>query len=77
MSFQSAPDWTIEILSPDQKYIKVTKNILHCLTHGTQLGWLIDPDEQMVLTYAPDGNLIFLMTQPMYYPSQRLQPIYI
>ncbi|MBW4695185.1 MAG: Uma2 family endonuclease [Lyngbya sp. HA4199-MV5] len=52
-SFQAAPNWTIEILSPDQKYIKVTKNILHCLTHGTQLGWLIDPDEQTVLTYAP------------------------
>jgi Uma2 family endonuclease len=51
--FQSAPDWTIEILSPDQKYIKVTKNVLHCLTHGTQLGWLTDPDEQTVLTYAP------------------------
>jgi Uma2 family endonuclease len=54
--FQAAPDWTIEILSPDQKYIKVTKNILHCLTHGTQLGWLIDPDEQMVLAYIPDGQ---------------------
>jgi Uma2 family endonuclease len=52
--FQSAPDWTIEILSPDQKYIKVTKNILHCLEHGTQVGWLLDPDEHMVLTYATD-----------------------
>lgn len=51
--FQSAPDWTIEILSPDQKYMKVTKNILHCLTHGTQISWLIDPEEQMVLAYAP------------------------
>lgn len=50
--FQAAPDWTIEILSPDQKYVKVTKNILHYLTHGTQSGWLIDPDEQMVLAYA-------------------------
>jgi Uma2 family endonuclease len=51
--FQAAPDWTIEIFSPEQKYLKVTKNILHCLTHGTQLGWLIDPNEQMILTYAP------------------------
>jgi Uma2 family endonuclease len=52
--FPTAPDWTIELLSPDQKYIKVTKNILHCLEQDTQLGWLIDPDEQTVLTYAPD-----------------------
>lgn len=48
-----APDWTIEILSPDQSQTQVTKNILHCLQHGTQLGWLIDPGEQSVLAYFP------------------------
>lgn len=30
-AFQTAPDWVIEILSPDQNQTKVTKNILHCL----------------------------------------------
>ncbi len=34
--FSIAPDWTIEILSPDQNQTKVTKNILHCLKHGTK-----------------------------------------
>ena len=48
-----APDWTIEILSPDQSQTKVTKNILHCLNHGTQMGWLIDPDEQTIFVYRP------------------------
>jgi Uma2 family endonuclease len=52
--FSTAPDWTIEILSPDQSQTKVTKNILHCLKYGTQMGWLIDPDEQSVLVYLPD-----------------------
>lgn len=51
--FQLAPDWTIEILSPDQSVTKVTKNILHCLKHETQMGWLIDPDEQTVFVYLP------------------------
>jgi Uma2 family endonuclease len=51
--FSVAPDWTIEILSPDQSQTKVTKNILHCLKHGTQMGWLIDPDEQTVFVYRP------------------------
>ena len=50
-SFQAAPDWTIEILSPEQSQTRVTKNILHCLDNGTQLGWLIDPAEQSVLVY--------------------------
>lgn len=52
-TFSIAPDWTIEILSPDQSQTKVTKNILHCLNHGTQMGWLIDPDEQTVFVYLP------------------------
>jgi Uma2 family endonuclease len=52
--FSFAPDWTIEILSPDQSQTKVTKNILHCLKHGTQMGWLIDPEEQSVFVYQPD-----------------------
>jgi Uma2 family endonuclease len=50
-TFSIAPDWTIEILSPDQSQTKVTKTILHCLKHGTQMGWLIDPDEQTVFVY--------------------------
>lgn len=50
-AFSITPDWTVEILSPDQSQTKVTKNILHCLNHGTQMGWLIDPDEQTVFVY--------------------------
>ncbi|HEY9297009.1 MAG TPA: Uma2 family endonuclease, partial [Phormidium sp.] len=52
-TFSIPPDWTIEILSPDQSQTKVTKNILHCLNHGTQMGWLIDPYEQTVFVYLP------------------------
>jgi Uma2 family endonuclease len=49
--FQAAPDWIIEILSPDQSATKVTKKILHSLKHETQMGWLIDPDEQTIFVY--------------------------
>ncbi len=58
-SFLAAPDWTIEILSPGQSHTKVTKNILHCLVNGTQLGWLIDPDEQLILVYFPQQKPAF------------------
>ncbi|NJL55826.1 Uma2 family endonuclease [bacterium] len=51
--FSIAPDWTIEILSPDQSQTKVTKNILHCLNYGTQMSWLIDPGEQTIFVYLP------------------------
>jgi Uma2 family endonuclease len=51
--FTEAPDWTIEILSPDQKVNRVIDNILHCLKHGTKLGWMLDPDDYSVLTFIP------------------------
>jgi len=51
-NFTEAPDWTIEILSPDQKVTPVIDNILHCLRHGCKLGWMIDPDDYSVLTFA-------------------------
>jgi Uma2 family endonuclease len=47
--FEIAPDWTIEILSPGQSTTKVLKNIKYCLAHGTQMGWLIDPEDRSVI----------------------------
>jgi Uma2 family endonuclease len=62
--FQVPPDWTIEILSPDQSQTKVTKNILHCLDHGTEMGWLIDPDERTVFVYQPkQQTLVFDLSE--------------
>ena len=57
--FLLAPDWTIEILSPNQSQTKVTKNILHCLKYETQMGWLIDPEEQSVFVYLPHQAATF------------------
>lgn len=53
--FSTAPDWSIEILSPDQNQSRVTANILHCLKFGCQMGWLIDPNIKSVLVY-PSGQ---------------------
>jgi Uma2 family endonuclease len=54
---KTAPDWTIEILSPDQSTTKVIANIIHCLDNGTQVGWLIDPAEKIILVYQPDKQV--------------------
>jgi Uma2 family endonuclease len=48
-NFTIAPDWTIEILSPGQRTAKVIKNINHCLAHISQMGWLIDPEDKLVM----------------------------
>jgi Uma2 family endonuclease len=56
-AFTVAPDWTIEILSPDQSQTRVVRNILHCLDHGTQMGWLIDPEEEMIFVYFANRTI--------------------
>jgi Uma2 family endonuclease len=52
-----APNWMIEILSPDQRMTKVVTKIQACLQEGMQLGWLIDVEEQVVLVFWPDQPL--------------------
>lgn len=66
--FEAAPDWAIEILSPAQSTTRVTANLLHCLEHGTQLGWLLDPAEQLVLIYPPGQ-------QPLVFRNEAVLPI--
>ena len=39
---EGAPDWLIEIRSPDQGLLGLQRKILACLEAGTQLAWLID-----------------------------------
>jgi Uma2 family endonuclease len=58
--FPIYPDWSIEILSPDQRPTRVINNILFCLNQGTKLGWLIDPDEKTVLIFQPNEQPIAL-----------------
>lgn len=47
--FETHPDWAIKILSPDQRQTKVLGNLLHCSHHGTELGWLVDPEAESIL----------------------------
>jgi len=62
-AFNTYPDWTIEILSPEQNQTKVTGNILHCLQNGTSLGWLIDPAEKNILVF-PSQQQPLLIEDP-------------
>lgn len=55
--FEIAPDWIIEILSPEQTSTRVINKILFCLKNNTKLGWLIDPEEKLVIVFKPQQQL--------------------
>ncbi len=49
-----APDWIIEILSPDQSPNQVIKKIVFSINHGTKLGWFADPSDKSVIVFLPN-----------------------
>jgi Uma2 family endonuclease len=58
--FEIYPDWAVEILSPNQSQTKVLGNLLHCSEFGTELGWLIYPEEESVLVVLSEGRVKLL-----------------
>jgi Uma2 family endonuclease len=51
---KGAPDWLIEIRSPDQSMLELQNKILHCLANGTQLAWLIASRNQQIWVWQGD-----------------------
>ena len=49
-----APDWIIEILSPDQSPLRVMNKISQAITNGSELGWLISPVQDLIMVYQGD-----------------------
>lgn len=57
--FLLAPDWAIEILSPDQSHAQLFKKLRHCFQHGTTAGWIIDPADKGIMIYRPGQEALF------------------
>ena len=62
-AFNLPPDWTIEILSPSQIQTRVTLNVIHCLNHESEMGWIIDPAESLIFTYG-SGRAVSVFEDP-------------
>ena len=52
--FTIAPDWIIEILSPEQSANRVIRKIIFALNNGTKLGYFIDPDDESITVFQPN-----------------------
>ena len=47
------PDLHVEVLSPDQSRRDVRERLVHSTSHGTQLGWFLDPDREVAEVFRP------------------------
>jgi Uma2 family endonuclease len=67
-SIEIAPNWLIEILSPQQSSLRVIDNILFSLNYGTEIAWLIDPQEKIIMVFLPNQ-------QPQIKQNNELLPV--
>ena len=51
--FLAAPDVMVEIVSPDQSQFELVEKVAWAVQNGVQIGWLIDPDGQEIMEFAP------------------------
>jgi Uma2 family endonuclease len=50
------PSYQLHYLNPcpEQAGTRVIKDLLFCLEQGSQMGWLIDPQEKLIFVYTPN-----------------------
>ena len=54
--FRGAPDFAVEILSPDDRMSDALAKVRLYLEHGVRLVWLIDPRTRTVLSWSAWGS---------------------
>ena len=50
------PDFVIKLKSEADRLKTLKEKMQEDIANGTQLGWLIDPDERTVTIYRPDSH---------------------
>lgn len=56
----SAPDFAIEVISPSDRRTEQEEKIEDYLAAGTQLVWLVDPDDETVTVFRPSRTPVVL-----------------
>ncbi|MGI8990516.1 MAG: Uma2 family endonuclease [Bryobacteraceae bacterium] len=55
--YEGAPDFVIEVRSPEDRIADQKRKIDDYFANGCRLAWLIIPEERSVLVYAPDAPM--------------------
>jgi Uma2 family endonuclease len=54
-----APDFAIEVVSPNDSYSLVSRKVTLYLRYGTRLIWIVDPQFKTVTVHTPQGARVF------------------
>lgn len=55
-----SPDLAVEVVSPDDHFARVQRKVVHYMTHGVALLWVVDPDDRSVTVYRPGQEMRIL-----------------
>ena len=50
-----APDFVVELMSPSDRISQTKRKMRMWIDSGVRLGWMIDPDRQIVYVYSGEG----------------------
>jgi Uma2 family endonuclease len=76
--WNGAPDLAVEILSPSNTVAEMNQKIVEYFDNGTQVVWLIHPDQKFVMTDHqphPDRQLLLIgdfLSEPELFPNCQL-----
>ena len=54
---QGAPDFAVEVTSPNDTFADVHEKALFWIEHGSRLVWVVEPIARTVTIYTPNGKL--------------------
>jgi Uma2 family endonuclease len=54
-----APDFAVEVVSPNDSYSLVSRKVTLYLRYGTRLIWIVDPQYKTVTVHTPQGSRVF------------------
>jgi Uma2 family endonuclease len=54
------PDLLVEVVSPGDHFTRVQKKVLHYLSRGVPLVWVVDPEDRSVTVYRPGKQATIL-----------------
>ncbi len=51
-----APDLAVEVLSPNDTWTEVESKVAEYIQAGVRLIWIVDPDQNSITIYRPNGE---------------------